>query len=121
MYEPDFVYEKIVHPVFAGVEIEGVVPVYRFSRNGGGHFYTASESERESVSTHLTGAYTYDGVAFYVYGEPVEGSMPVFRFFHPSTGSHFFTGDVSERDHLIAERSDSLLYEGVAWWAPSFP
>jgi len=120
MHEPDFVYEKIVHPVFAGPELDGVVPVYRFSRRGGGHFYTAMESERESVIAHLSETYTYDGIAFYVYSGPVDGGLPVFRFFHPSTGSHFFTGDVAERDQLIVDRADSLLYEGIAWWAPSF-
>ena len=41
------------------------MPVYRFyNKKNGSHFYTASEAEKNTVLSTLTGTYAFDGVAY---------------------------------------------------------
>lgn len=42
--------------------------------------------------------------------------VPVYRFLNTQTGSHFFTADASERNHLIAN-SPVFQYENIAFYA----
>lgn len=49
---------------------------------------------------------------------PTTTGVQVFRFFDTSTGTHFYTSSVSERDQTIAARVD-LTYEGVGLNAQS--
>ena len=46
---------------------EGTIPLYRFYRNNGTHFYTASAAEKTSIQTNLSAYYTYEGIAYYVW------------------------------------------------------
>ena len=49
---------------------QGLIPLYRFYLPGKGiHFYTASESERDSVIATLGAVYRYEGIGYYVLGE----------------------------------------------------
>ena len=41
--------------------------------------------------------------------------MTMYRLYNRYTGEHFYTSDVSERDHLV---SVGWSYEGVGWVAP---
>ena len=43
-------------------------------------------------------------------------SLTMFRLYNPNSGEHFYTGNQSERDHLV---SVGWKYEGVAWDAPT--
>jgi hypothetical protein len=51
-----------------GVEPKDTAPVYRFwSDRLGSHFYTASESEKDSLINDSAGAWTYEGIAWYAW------------------------------------------------------
>ncbi|NLH43494.1 MAG: hypothetical protein GX448_16760 [Planctomycetes bacterium] len=55
-------------------------PVFRFwSPVLSSHFYTMSESERDSLIQNRPDAWTYEGVAFYAYSLPNQrlGTNPV--------------------------------------------
>ena len=43
---------------------------------------------------------------------------PVYRFWSPSFGHHFFTASENEKDHLISG-DPNWNYEGIAWYIPS--
>ncbi|WP_157694158.1 DUF1566 domain-containing protein, partial [Hydrogenophaga crassostreae] len=45
----------------------GLIPFYRFFVPGKGfHFYTAKESEKDSIIANLAATYTYEGIGYYV-------------------------------------------------------
>ncbi|MEI8080701.1 MAG: hypothetical protein WCI74_02525, partial [Actinomycetes bacterium] len=47
--------------------VAGATTVYRFyNRKNGSHFYTASETEKNTVLTKLKATYSLDGPAFYL-------------------------------------------------------
>lgn len=45
-----------------------------------------------------------------------EGAVRMQRLYNVTSGEHFYTGDLSERDYLI---SLGWIYEGVGWTAPA--
>lgn len=97
----------------------GALPVYRlFNSFSGSHFYTMNEEEVDSVLFRLSDRFTLEGLAFYALPGPVQGALPVYRFFSLMTGSHFFTISEDEKDWIIANiKPSQLAYEGIAWWA----
>ena len=46
---------------------DGTIPLYRFYRTNGTHFYTASATEKASIQANLSAYYTYEGIAYYVW------------------------------------------------------
>ncbi len=109
-------------PVFmvAPASGSGLSPVYRFlNRQTGTHFYTINDSERASVAANLSNVFLYEGIAWYARqaNSPASGTVPVYRFFRNSAGTHLYTTDVGERDNIIATRSADYTYEGVAYLA----
>jgi lysyl endopeptidase len=115
---PNLSYEAPVFSV-ASAPGSGLSPVYRFynTRNGA-HFYTMDESERANVQATAPW-YTLEGVAWYARpaSNPGNGSIPVYRFFVKSLGTHLYTIDASERDSIIANLSANYTYEGIAYQA----
>lgn len=94
-------------------------PLHRFyNLVNGSHFYTASEAEKRSVITALSSVYRYEGVAYNVTAIPAKGAIPVYRFYHRSLGSHFYTSSAMERDQVIANLSSVYSYEGPAFYVP---
>jgi hypothetical protein len=93
--------------------------VYRFfNKRSKSHFYTISAQERDEVIQNLSHTYTYEGVAFY--GKTWRGPNedPVYRFFLPQTGSHYFSNSADETRYLILYGDRSYIqFEGVAWFA----
>ncbi|MBM4027883.1 MAG: hypothetical protein FJ280_21150 [Planctomycetes bacterium] len=45
------------------------------------------------------------------------GPVGVFRFYSPALNSHFYTAKESERDKLIINFPDIMIFEGIAWYA----
>lgn len=93
------------------------VGVYRFfDKNYGTHFFTASQSERDTiVATRPDLAPEGIGLAAV---DPASGdpnSAPVYRFFDKVYGTHFFTASAAETAGVIATRSD-LTFEGVGFY-----
>ncbi|WP_191089270.1 peptidoglycan DD-metalloendopeptidase family protein [Microbacterium radiodurans] len=94
----------------------GTTPVYRFwSSRYQGHFYTASASERDAVSSRWPDIWSYEGEAYRAFAAPIEGSVPLFRFWSDQYNGHFYTADGGERDAVIARWPGIWRYEGPAF------
>lgn len=92
-------------------------PLFRFYRPGtASHFYTADPAERDRVLATLAQVYAYDGPTYAVSPVPDAGRLPVYRFFHRRNGSHFYTADETEKEHVISALSGTYQYEGPAFW-----
>ena len=97
------------------------VDVYRFfNKDTGGHFYTSSEAEKDSIVTNLPN-YSLEGVSYEAV-DPLTGgdnSGVVHRFRNQNTGVHIYTIDEIERS-FIAENLSNYEYEGEAFAAYTF-
>jgi hypothetical protein len=91
--------------------------VYHFkSIVGDKHFYTMSNGEKEKLLTSGAKSWAYQGAAFYAFPDDSDpGCKPVYRFWSPSLGSHFYTMSEGEKNHL---RNGSVwTYEGICFYA----
>ncbi len=92
--------------------------IYRFyNSQTGGHFFTASEGERDFVQQQLSNQYQYEGIGFYASATDTSTADPVYRFYNHSSGGHFFTASEGERDFVIASLGDQLTFEGIGFYA----
>lgn len=115
----DFDGDHVARSDIGCYEAPGVLlPVYRFYRPAlGTHFYTANESEKDSVRATLAHIYTYEGPAYNVSADDGGGAKPtVWRFYNVRNGTHFYTADPAERDHVSATWPSIYQYEGTAFW-----
>ncbi len=103
----------------------GARPVYQLhSATLGTHFWTISNEEKESVlATHSRLVWDYDGIAWYAYVEPgvAPGLRPVYRFWSPVAGRHFYTIRDAEKPGGTGLEpgptlDDSWQYEKVAFY-----
>lgn len=119
--DSDMKYEGIAYFVYKS-NVTNSTAVYRFiSQKLGIHFYTADPLERDQIiADYPEDVWRYEGIAFYVYPLGYGGSSrTVYRFWSPRLSRHFFTAEISERDYLIENRSDTYDYEGPAWKIPN--
>jgi Repeat of unknown function (DUF5648)/Papain-like cysteine protease AvrRpt2 len=63
------------------------------------HFYTTDANERQKAINNL--GFAAEGISCYVFSAPAGGSAPLYRAFHPATGSHFYTMSLAERDKAV--------------------
>jgi hypothetical protein len=92
--------------------------IYRFyNSQTGGHFFTASEGERDFVQAALAGQYTYEGVGFYASASDTDTADAVYRFYNQNSGGHFFTASSGERDFVINSLGEQFIYEGIGFYA----
>jgi hypothetical protein len=119
-YKDMWTYEGVVYHAFATNADPDTRPVYRFwSDKLGSHFYTVNESEKDWLVAEYAHVWTLEGVAFYAYPpglQPV-GTLPVYRFWSPTTNDHLYTISESERKSLLANFSGLWTDEGIAWYA----
>ena len=98
--------------------INSQVDVYRFfNKDTGVHFYTSSETEKDSILANLPN-YSLEGVSYEAV-DPLTGadnSSVVHRFRNQNTGAHIYTIDETERS-FIAENLSNYEYEGEAFAA----
>jgi hypothetical protein len=119
-YARVWTYEGVVYRAFSNSSDPEVKPVYRFWSDGlSGHFYTLDEGERDLLINTYSHVWTYEGVAFYAYpsGRQPVGARPVYRFWSPSKGAHFYTMSEAERNDLLTKYSRVWTDEGIAWYA----
>ena len=117
-------FEGIAYYAFYQNTEDNLVPVYRFwSPKSGSHVWTVSESEKDRLLAEPPDMWTYEGVAFYAYavGKPPLGTAPVYRFWSPKLGYHFYTMVESEKDRLIREYPQVWTYQGIAFYAYPTP
>ena len=118
-------YEGVAYTAFLSPQA-GTIPLYRFwSPLLSGHFYTASESEKNSViASYPTSTWSSEGVAFYVYPSDttLTGTVAVSRFWSPTNRHHFYTASVAEKSSVIANYPSSIwTYEGDSFRVPQTP
>ena len=85
--------------------------MYRlYNKWTGEHFYTASATERNSLTKV---GWTYEGTGWTA---PKKSNTPVYRLYNPyvNGGDHHYTTSATERDAL---RSEGWRYEGVGWYS----
>jgi 5-carboxymethyl-2-hydroxymuconate isomerase len=118
---PDkYTYEGIAYRAFGDALDSNLRPVYRFwSALYGGHFYTIDEAQRDYVIATWPTEWTYEEVAFYAYpeGSQPSGTMPVYRFWSPASGLHFYTMSEAQKQYVLDTWPDTWILEGIAWYA----
>ena len=88
-----------------------------FNPETGGHFYTASEVERDFAINNLD-SYSYEGAFFASATETndaLKQTKPVYRFFNSNTGVHLYTISEAERDN-INNNLANYNFEGIAYY-----
>jgi hypothetical protein len=113
-------YEGAAYQAFT-TQAPGTVPLYRFwSAQYNGHFFTASEGERDSVMSRWSDVWSYEGVAYYVYppGSSAPASGAVYRFWSPTASHHFYTASAGERDAVISRWPTVWSFEGESFRVP---
>ncbi|MCB4824163.1 hypothetical protein, partial [Roseicella aerolata] len=58
---------------------------------------------------------SYEGIAYQAFSSAEAGQMSLFRFYNPTTGAHFYTTSVAERDSVMANLP-MFNYEGIAFY-----
>ena len=101
------------------IDLVSDTKVHRFfNPETGGHFYTASEVERDFAINNLDN-YNYEGAFFASATETndaLEQTKPVYRFFNSNTGAHLYTMSEVERDN-ISENLTHYNFEGIAYYS----
>ena len=91
-------------------------PVYRFfNTNTGGHFFTISEAEKNTVIQNYPW-FRFEQTGFYAFAVQAPGSLPVYRFFNTNTGGHFFTISEAEKNTVI-QNYPSFRFEQTGFYA----
>ena len=111
-------YEGIAYQVF-NTQVSESVPVYRFwSSRYKGHFYTASEAEKNNViNNYPDDVWKYEGIAYYTYKSEQTDTKPVYRFWSKEYKHHFYTASEAEKNNVINNYPDDIWkHEGIAWY-----
>jgi hypothetical protein len=96
---------------------EGEAPVFRFYNNrSGGHFFTVSPEEAETVAITMYDTFSYEGTGFYANNWQAGGTSPVYRFYNNVAGGHFFTINPAERDIVLSQYADTFTFEGIGFF-----
>lgn len=93
-------------------------PVYRFyNPKTGDHFYTASDNEKSVVANTSKSGYVYEGTAFYAFTKQSSETSPVYRLYNAINGDHFYTASENEKNSLTNNSNSGYAYEGIAFYA----
>ncbi|KAJ6125878.1 hypothetical protein N7471_010371 [Penicillium samsonianum] len=79
---------------------------------GHDHFYTLDFHGERAPS----GGYQREGTTGYVYSTQQPGTVPIFRWFNPQSGDHFYTADPNGE---LAR--PTYRFEGIGWYMFSSP
>ena len=90
-----------------------------FNSNTGAYFFTAFQSEAESVHKNLP-TWKYQGPVFRVEYGPTAQNSPVYRFYNNKAVAHFYTANEQEKENVIAKLSHQYSYEGIAFYVRSY-
>lgn len=106
-------YEGVAFYVYnTPTDASGLLPVYRFWNDSGGHFYTIYESEKNGIINTIP-SYHLEGVGWYAFSNQPTGTVPLHRFYNPNNQTHFFTAVQGEKDWILASYP-SWSYEGIS-------
>jgi hypothetical protein len=94
------------------LDTTGTIPVYRFfNKCIGGHIFTISATERDSIKA--LSCYTYEGEKFRVYDKASDVGVDLYRYFDKERGYHLFTSSQTEKSEV--DQVPKLVSEGVAF------
>jgi len=100
------------------------LPLHRFwSNEYRNHFFTLSESEKNSViAKYPDDVWKYEGISYYALAYDgvscPSPSLPVYRFWSDTFYGHFYTISENEKNTVIAKYPDKVWkYERVAYCA----
>lgn len=97
---------------------DSLIPIYRFYNYvSRGHFFTASEPERNDVLAHPEWGYSYENVGFYAYSQFIDQASPVYRFYNATSRGHFFTNEEVEKNNILAHPEWGYTFEQVGFRA----
>ena len=112
-------YESIAYYAY-NTQVAETTPIFRFWSNTlQGHFYTASEDEKNYVmATFADDVWHYEGIAYYAYNTQVAETTPIFRFWSNTLQGHFYTASEDEKNYVMATFADDVWhYESIAYYA----
>ncbi|MDQ7021115.1 MAG: hypothetical protein Q9M91_04730 [Candidatus Dojkabacteria bacterium] len=125
-WEGAFTYETIALNAFEYKDEKcpvGTVEVYRFRNNeyDSVHFYVIGTENRDTIIQRSApnglwaNAFTYETVAFCVYSEENENSIPIYRFINNKLGgsTHFYVAGDINKDIIILRSKLGGLWEGA--------
>jgi parallel beta-helix repeat protein/predicted outer membrane repeat protein len=93
--------------------------VYRFfSTISQDHFYTITPAElTEVVRDYNPKQWRYEGIAYNAFTTQAPGTVPLYRFFSPEFGGHFYTASASEWQEVKRDYPPSeWTYEEIAFY-----
>lgn|GEM_PF-3897952 len=115
-YDPEGAAYRVLEPITGDRDNESseIDNVYRFfNPSTGSHLYTANEVERDFIVDNFSNL-NFEGAKFAAYNTDLgEDTIPVYRFYNPTTGIHVFTQDDAQQTSL--EGSDDYNSEGIAF------
>ena len=79
-----------------------------YNPNSGEHFYTASNGEKNHLSSI---GWNYEGTGWIA---PTRSNVPVYRLYNPNAGDHHYTASYSEAVFLV---DVGWNYEGIGWYS----
>ncbi len=109
-------YQAAIKDLVPEVTEQSNTPVFRFFNTvRGGHLYTISNDERDSVMQ--LPQWNYEGISFEVFETQEPATVAVYRFFNTNTGIHLYTISEDERDAVM--QLPQWNYEGSKFWVYS--
>ena len=100
--------------IYGESNIEKINVVRYQNTERGGHFFSASFPEQQNLQTEQQ--FIFEGIGFKVLARDavnVEASVPVYRFFNDSIGTHFYTASESEKNAVL--EIEGLQFENVVF------
>lgn len=116
-------YEKVAFGAYTE-QVPGTQPVYRFwSEVYKTHFYTISETEKNTILERWPNDWKLEGVAYWAYPASEEASWlhTVERYWSVMHGSHFFTIDAADKQAISQRWSNIWAAEGARFKVVSGP
>lgn len=90
-------------------QTDGSVPLFRLRSPLGLHFYSVDTVERQTL---LNEGYVDEGTTGFVLASMGGVPKPLFRSYHPKTGGHLYTADITEHD--AATKSYGYRGDGIS-------
>jgi hypothetical protein len=96
----------------ANPPVAGTVPVFRYYARSTwqDHFYTTNINE---LNNGTNNDYIFEGIGFFAFPDQVANSVPIYRWYLPQSGEHFYTANPNE--------IPSGNSEGIAFYAYPSP
>ena len=106
--------------IWGGAQAQAAEPgatiVEFFNAPANKYFISSNPADWALLDQYASIGWKRTGVTFSGYTQGQDASaLPVYRFYAPSVGSHFFTVSAAERDQLAL--IPGFVAEGIAWYA----